>query len=493
MSGLKTLSKKDNERERYCFLTTPLRDKKFEKITNIVRQVLSENNVKLNEFRDISPGSEWAPEITRLIKNSSLMIADITGQNSNVMFELGLAQGAGVPTIVICERGSPYPSDLAGQLLLLYETSSKFDMETFSTRLGEAVRSFWDRDEKEVLSSGVSLDEFRESAALADEAIKSQNYTEAEGILKTLLGSDIAETEPNIRVYVLHQLGLIAQRRGENTLALRYLQEEIEILRDLELPDQTLSAYANLANVLQDMGDLDQAEVLYREALEISKGPDDRSTQAIILSNLGSLATKRSALDEAEALFREALSILEETADRSLLARAYVNLATIKENRGELDDAEAIFRQALEYFVELGDKHSASGVMNNLASVQMSRGDNQSAEVWLRESLDIKQALGDVRGSAASFQNLANVSFRTARYSEAIDYIRRVIDIRQRMGDRHGLLQALGLLASILEKSGEVSGANSVLREALSIADEIGSKESELIRERLESAVEKNA
>lgn len=478
---------------KYCFLSVSEREQSSIEAAQIIRRALSERNIEIRDTNNIAPGSEISSTISRLVKNSTLMIADVSRQNPNVYYEIGLAQGNDIPVIVVCKRGEHPAFDVLHQLILYYDTSSKFYMETFSKQLGEAVESYWHDDVDSVGHVFGSSFDAGDSMRLAKAALQAQNYSEAELILQAVLNSEIGHSDQEMRADALHQLGLIAQSRGESTLALRYLQEEIEIIENIDNPRQILSAYANLANVLQDTGDLERAQSFYRRAISIADRLNDGRTRAIIMSNLASLLFRQKRFDKAESLFREAIQIFKVNDDRPLLARAHVNLGNIKEQCGDFGEAEIIFRQALEFFEQLGDMHSASSVMNNLASIQMHRGNYADAELWLRRSLEIKERLGDVRGAATSYQNLANINFRTGRFDEATKYIRIVIDSRQRLGDRFGLIQALKFLANILEQAGQTDEAGHMLREALSIAEEVDSKEAEQIRSRLESAETKNA
>ena len=65
------------------------------------------------------------------------------------------------------------------------------------------------------------------------------------------------------------------------------------------------------ALLLQDLGRLDEAELLCRECLEIERktlGPEHPEV-AISLNNLGKLLRSQGRLDEAEPLFRQSLEI----------------------------------------------------------------------------------------------------------------------------------------------------------------------------------------
>lgn len=56
------------------------------------------------------------------IKNSSLLIADLTGNNPNVYLEVGYAWGNNIPTILIVRDHKELLFDIRGQRCLKYES-----------------------------------------------------------------------------------------------------------------------------------------------------------------------------------------------------------------------------------------------------------------------------------------------------------------------------------------------------------------------------------
>jgi len=61
-------------------------------------------------------------DIVHGIANARLVVADLTGLNANVMYELGLAHGLQKPTIILSRDLSSVPFDLKGYRVLVYST-----------------------------------------------------------------------------------------------------------------------------------------------------------------------------------------------------------------------------------------------------------------------------------------------------------------------------------------------------------------------------------
>ena len=136
----------------------------------------------------------------------------------------------------------------------------------------------------------------------------------------------------------------------------------------------THSTLSRLARELQVQGKYDEAEPLYREALEVRRetlGNRHQKTLAAI-NNLGALLLAKGDLAAAEPLCREALEVRRETLGnrhQSTLT-SINNLGTLLQAKGDLAAAEPLLREVLEVRREtLGSRHSDTlASINNLSA-----------------------------------------------------------------------------------------------------------------------------
>jgi hypothetical protein len=86
----------------------------------------------------LKPGAFWVEEVSRLIKISNAVIADLSRQSPNVMFELGIAHALGKPLILLIDEDATtnFPATLAGFYALTYTPD---DLSGLSTRLAGAL------------------------------------------------------------------------------------------------------------------------------------------------------------------------------------------------------------------------------------------------------------------------------------------------------------------------------------------------------------------
>jgi serine/threonine protein kinase/Tfp pilus assembly protein PilF len=151
----------------------------------------------------------------------------------------------------------------------------------------------------------------------------------------------------------------------------------------------------NLAIVAQNMGDLQQAESLYRDAIrrnEQTYGERHPETAAA-KGNYGLLLQREGRLAEAETLLRGALEVRLSLygPDHYMVGYSRVSLAILQHDKGDLAGAESEFRQALAvYDKSLPANHQyRASLLMNLARLLVDRGKPAEALAMSAESISI--------------------------------------------------------------------------------------------------------
>jgi tetratricopeptide (TPR) repeat protein len=107
----------------------------------------------------------------------------------------------------------------------------------------------------------------------------------------------------------------------------------------------------NLAFTLHDKGELDQAEAMYREVIEMQRSlvGDTHPDVALALNNLSTVQRDQGRLDAAIQSSQESLDIYRRIhdSDHPDVARGLSNLALLEMEKGDLETAEERLREAL--------------------------------------------------------------------------------------------------------------------------------------------------
>lgn len=78
------------------------------------------------------------------IANADLVVADLSGANSNVLFEIGYAEAAGKPILLLSEDSGHVPFDVRDKLILLYQPSAP--LSNLTLRIAEAIERIFRPD-----------------------------------------------------------------------------------------------------------------------------------------------------------------------------------------------------------------------------------------------------------------------------------------------------------------------------------------------------------
>ncbi|AYL95550.1 toll/interleukin-1 receptor domain-containing protein [Mucilaginibacter celer] len=108
----------------------------FDDISFLIRETsagLGHNIITANELYSTGTIIE---QVQDQIKNVDLVIADISGHNPNVMYELGYAQSSGIPILPLAQRGDNIPFDIAAVRVIIY------DRERLQQTLITPIRNF---------------------------------------------------------------------------------------------------------------------------------------------------------------------------------------------------------------------------------------------------------------------------------------------------------------------------------------------------------------
>jgi hypothetical protein len=108
---------------RRCFLAMPF-SPAFHKIHDIVARSVSNVGWLVVRADEIARPRHITDAIFQAILSSDLVVADVTGSNPNVFYELGFAHAAGCDIIMLCQKSSRrLPIDIAQERAVFYDAT----------------------------------------------------------------------------------------------------------------------------------------------------------------------------------------------------------------------------------------------------------------------------------------------------------------------------------------------------------------------------------
>ena len=139
-----------DESEPVCFVVSPIGDensserKKADQLLgNIVRPVLEDKGYVVTRADQIHDPGTISKQVIEHLVTADVVIADMTGHNPNVFYELAVRHAAKMPVVHMIEKGETIPFDVAPQRAIFYELAldGAEDAKTALRKMLEAIQN----------------------------------------------------------------------------------------------------------------------------------------------------------------------------------------------------------------------------------------------------------------------------------------------------------------------------------------------------------------
>jgi putative nucleotidyltransferase with HDIG domain len=190
-------------------------------------------------------------------------------------------------------------------------------------------------------------------------AEREGRWTEAaleyESLVRNPLANDLT------RLSALRWLARVYLEQGNRGAAMDVLEAAVAAATQAGSPSAIVQALNVVAIVHQTGGDLDQAELMYREARSTAQSIRDSEAMAMIDQNLGTVASIRGDARAALEAYRRSLEGYRALGMPDQAAQVLNNIGLAHSDLGELDLAEAAYTEAALAF---GQEHDRTNEMN---------------------------------------------------------------------------------------------------------------------------------
>jgi hypothetical protein len=105
-----------------CFMLMPFTDDLTSVYRDIIRPTMEENGIRIQRGDDFFTHGSVMGDVWKRINLADFLIADLTGRNPNVFYELGIAHTLGKPVILLSQSIDDIPFDIRHQRVIVYGT-----------------------------------------------------------------------------------------------------------------------------------------------------------------------------------------------------------------------------------------------------------------------------------------------------------------------------------------------------------------------------------
>jgi len=116
----------------------PFEESLKEIYTDIYSPICATRNINCSRVDEISRPGSITRDIVEGIIDSDIIIADLSGRNANVFYELGIAHACGNKTIMTVQSIADVPFDIANYRIIVYERTLR-GCKQLEIDLGKAI------------------------------------------------------------------------------------------------------------------------------------------------------------------------------------------------------------------------------------------------------------------------------------------------------------------------------------------------------------------
>ncbi|MCX8173870.1 MAG: tetratricopeptide repeat protein [Thermoplasmata archaeon] len=286
----------------------------------------------------------------------------------------------------------------------------------------------------------------------AEILIKKGEYSEGMGCAREALQILQSRKEPGesgdlAKVYSV--IGVLYERKGQYTDAMRWEGKALQILEKLEGMESTISfVYNRMGVVCWHIGDYKTSEFYYLKGLEIARKKNDMVAMSRCYNNLGVLYRNRGDPAKALEFYLKSLEIDEKIGDRWGIAGTCNNIGIVYHEMGNIPESLNYYNRALEIEKEVGDVWGIALLHNNLGIGYFEMGDLETALEHYEVALKIYERVGDTKGIAIVYNNMGDLhsargETEAARecYDKSCEMCRRIGALDYLFNPIHGLVE----------------------------------------------------
>ncbi len=130
----------DGQKNIRCFLVMPFSSEWSDNVHTALSSACKALAVQPLRGDDLFTPTDILVDIWHSLNSSDFVIADITGRNPNVLYELGIAHTLAKPVLIISRNAADIPIDLSTRRVILYGQSGGDWREDLEIKVSKAIR-----------------------------------------------------------------------------------------------------------------------------------------------------------------------------------------------------------------------------------------------------------------------------------------------------------------------------------------------------------------
>jgi len=139
-----------------CFVVMPFSPLFTTEYEKIIRPAIEEMGIQCVRSDEIYSKPRVMDDIWKSLRCTRFIVAELSGKNPNVLYEVGLAHAIGKPVIIITRNEDDVPFDLKGLRYLFYDTNDPFWGENLKKALQAMIENVMQEEGLSSYLDGIS-------------------------------------------------------------------------------------------------------------------------------------------------------------------------------------------------------------------------------------------------------------------------------------------------------------------------------------------------
>jgi two-component sensor histidine kinase len=236
------------------------------------------------------------------------------------------------------------------------------------------------------------------------------------------------------RIMLLHStllmnMGVINKLRGDNTEALNYYQQSLELRKKIGSEIGIAVGYVNIGNLYSTAGNDEKALEYLLKAEAIYNEQENVFGQGSVLNNIALIYQRKNDLTQAKAYFERSLEKYKSIDNVKQVALLYTNLGQLYRNENNFDEALDYFALSLIMKKEIGDKLGIGQNYQYMADAYFHSGSPDRAIEYYLKALEIIEELQVAKNLLGCYKGIASAYAASGNFERAYFYMNRFSEL----------------------------------------------------------------
>ncbi len=271
----------------------------------------------------------------------------------------------------------------------------------------------------------------------------------------------------------LYQLGQFYFSIGDSAKAETYFRQSMAVEDKLHRQEQSLQVRIALAHLMVSQGRMQDALLMYKQALDVANKNKNSEQIASVLDNLASCMLIAGNFDEAERLLTESM---QSSASPVVKANALINLAAVAAARRNNQLALERSDQAIQLAKDTEEMRTLGLAWRQKGRAYANLGDYASAIAAYREAAKSFEEDVETLLQAQVLLSIGQLQLACRQPQEAKAELKKAIEIARSENDSHLIIECMIALGAAEADTANFDAALNLHGEAIKLAQSNNNK-----------------